>query len=74
VKIFFFRNEELQTSLTQIAIGKLKSGETVPFHLHKSMEEVFYILSGNETFYIDDEKIDVKKIMHKNTCWIFTLN
>jgi mannose-6-phosphate isomerase-like protein (cupin superfamily) len=69
-KFVFFRNDEFQSPLTQIAIGTLNSEETVPFHLHESMEEVFYILKGNGTFYIGDEKIDVEK----NSCIKIPLN
>ncbi len=63
-KFVFFNNNELQSPITQIAMGILKSGETIPFHLHESMEEVFYILSGNGTFYIGDKMIEVEK----NSC------
>ena len=57
-KIVFFSKEELQTTITQIAIASLQKDEIIPFHLHESMEEVFYILSGNGTFYIEDENIN----------------
>jgi mannose-6-phosphate isomerase-like protein (cupin superfamily) len=60
-KYVFFREEELQSPLTQIAIGTLIAEEVVLFHIHESMEEVFYILSGNGTFYIGEEQYNVNK-------------
>lgn len=63
-KLVFFNKNELQSSITQIALGILDSGEIIPFHSHESMEEVFYILSGNGIFHIEDEKINVKE----NSC------
>jgi mannose-6-phosphate isomerase-like protein (cupin superfamily) len=57
-KIVFFSKEELQTEITQIAIATLQKDEIVPFHLHETMEEVFYILSGNGIFYIEDENVN----------------
>ncbi len=63
-KFVFFGNEELQSPITQVAICILKSGEFIPFHSHETMEEVFYIISGNGTFYIGDEIFHVEN----NTC------
>ena len=63
-KCVFFSNDDLQSSITQVAIGSLKPGENIPPHLHKTMEEVFYIMSGDGTFYIEDEKIYVEE----NSC------
>jgi mannose-6-phosphate isomerase-like protein (cupin superfamily) len=60
-KFIFFREDELQSPLTQIAIGKLKPEEVVPFHIHKSMEEVFFILSGKGIFSIGDEQFNINK-------------
>lgn len=60
-KFVFFQKNELLTPLTQIAIGLLKAGEVVPVHLHESMEEVFYILSGKGIFSIGDENFNINK-------------
>ena len=60
-KYVFFNDQELQTKLKQIAFGKLKSGEIVPFHSHQSMEEVFYFLKGEGIFFIGEEEYTVKK-------------
>jgi len=60
-KFVFFSKVELQNSITQIALGKLLAGECVPFHIHESMEEIFYILSGSAIFCIGDEQININK-------------
>ena len=60
-KFVFFREDELQNPLTQIAIGKLKAEEVVPFHLHESMEEVFFTLSGKGIFSIGEEHFTINK-------------
>jgi mannose-6-phosphate isomerase-like protein (cupin superfamily) len=60
-KYVFFREEELKSPLTQIAIATLNAEEIVPFHIHESMEEIFYILSGNGIFCIGEEQYNVNK-------------
>jgi mannose-6-phosphate isomerase-like protein (cupin superfamily) len=60
-KFVFFEDRDLQSLVTQIAIGTLKGGEKIPFHSHKSMEEIFYILAGNGIFYLDNEQFHVTR-------------
>jgi mannose-6-phosphate isomerase-like protein (cupin superfamily) len=60
-KFLFFNNKELESSLTQIAIGKLNAQEVVPFHFHESMEEVFFILSGEGIFSIGEKHFNISK-------------
>lgn len=60
-KFLFFNNDELESSITQIAIGKLNAQEIVPFHIHESMEEVFFILSGEGIFIIGDKHFNICK-------------
>ena len=60
-KFIFFGENELQSPLTQIAMGKLKAQEEVPFHLHESMEEVFFILNGEGIFSIGDQHFNISK-------------
>ncbi len=60
-KYIYFKQEELQSPLIQIAIGILKAKDIIPLHIHESMEEVFYVLSGNGIFYIGEEHFNVSK-------------
>ena len=51
---------DTETLLTQFAYGKLMPGEIVEQHLHPTMEEYFYIISGEGEYIIGDETFDVK--------------
>lgn len=39
-------------AITQIAITDLKAGEVAKAHLHNDMQEGFYVMSGEEQYYI----------------------
>ena len=44
--------ENCDSNLMQAAIGKLKSGEKVALHQHKTMEEFYYFKEGRAVFTI----------------------
>ncbi|MEO8710474.1 MAG: cupin domain-containing protein [Parafilimonas sp.] len=59
-KFVFLTQQDTQTALTQFAYGKLIPGEEVNQHLHPSMEEFFYFLSGEGEYVIDDIVYSIK--------------
>lgn len=48
--------DETATDITQIAVTCLKAGECIGEHMHRTMEEMFLILSGSVEFTSDGEK------------------
>lgn len=59
-RVFLSGNETL-TNLTQFCYGELAKDELIEPHLHKSMEEFFYFLSGKGSFIIAEKTFEVKK-------------
>ena len=53
--IIFINKNDCQSSLTQAALGKLKSGEKIEQHVHHSMEEFYYFESGKLNFHVADK-------------------
>jgi mannose-6-phosphate isomerase-like protein (cupin superfamily) len=53
-KHVFLENEEVLSNLTQTAIGSLKKGECIERHIHPTMEEYYYFLSGSASFDIEE--------------------
>jgi mannose-6-phosphate isomerase-like protein (cupin superfamily) len=53
-KFVFLTQQDTQTSITQFAFGKLMQGEDVEPHLHPTMEECFYFISGEGEYAIDN--------------------
>ena len=53
-KFVFLMQQDTQTALTQFAYGKLIPGEDVQQHLHPTMEECFYFISGDGEYKISD--------------------
>jgi len=53
LKYVFLKNEDTPTKLTQFAYGEFKPGEKCEMHLHKTMEECFYFLSGEGEYSIN---------------------
>lgn len=54
LKQVLLSNEETNTQITQIAITRLKQGETAKEHFHPNMLECFFIISGNLQIKIND--------------------
>lgn len=48
-------NDETVSAITQIAETVLKKGETAEMHSHQTMEEFFYILSGELEISVEDK-------------------
>lgn len=60
---------ETETGLTQIAVTKLKAEEVADEHVHKTMEEEFFFISGVTEVEIDGKTVvcragDFLKISH----------
>jgi mannose-6-phosphate isomerase-like protein (cupin superfamily) len=52
-KFVFLTQQDTSTAITQFAYGKLVQGEDVEEHLHPTMEECFYFISGEGKYFID---------------------
>ena len=52
------------SSVTQIAVTRLKKGEEVGCHVHKTMDEHYIILSGEGVMNIDGESFVCKDDMY----------
>ena len=55
---------DTESSVTQIAVTKLKKGEEVECHVHKTMDEHYIILSGEGVMDIDGESFVCKDDMY----------
>ena len=60
---------ETETGLTQIAVTKLKAGEVADEHVHETMEEEFFFISGVTEVEIDGKVVvcragDFLKVNH----------
>ena len=59
-KFVFLMQQDTQTALTQFAYGKLIPGEDVQQHLHPTMEECFYFISGEGEYKINNIVYSIK--------------
>lgn len=59
-KYVFRSNEELPNSITQIAYGYFEPQNYCDKHSHPTMDEYFYFIEGEGTYFVGDEKIDIK--------------
>ena len=69
LKRVLLNKAETETRLTQIAVTKLKAGEVAEEHVHKTMEEEFFFISGAAEVEIDGKVVvcragDFLKINH----------
>lgn len=56
-----FLHDALSLTSSEISISVMPAGATSPFnHVHKQNEEIYIFLSGNGTFTVDDEIIEIK--------------
>ena len=55
-KRVLFGKDETATDITQIAVTRLKAGECVDEHMHRTMEEMFLVLDGSVELNSDGEK------------------
>ena len=58
-KFVFLTQQDTPTAITQFAYGKLMPGEDVEQHLHPTMEECFYFISGEGKYVINNEMHDI---------------
>lgn len=54
LKQVLLSKEETNSNITQIAITKLKQGETADEHFHPDMQECFFVISGKLQVKIND--------------------
>lgn len=55
-------NGELRLTGSEVSINNLPAGVSVPFvHAHKRNEEVYIVLAGKGSFYIDGEEFAVEE-------------
>lgn len=57
IKKVLAANEETVSAITQIAETILQKGDVVEIHSHATMEEFFYILSGELEIYAESKVI-----------------
>ncbi|WP_153796926.1 cupin domain-containing protein [Foetidibacter luteolus] len=60
-KFVFLANEDTATKITQFAVGEFMPGEECEEHIHKTMEECFYFLSGEGIYTIDGVNYPLKE-------------
>lgn len=60
LKYVFLRNGETGTSLTQFAKGVFQVGEVCDWHLHPTMEEFFFVISGCGKYWLEEENYPLK--------------
>lgn len=56
-KWVLLNSQETSTSLTQIAVTRLKAGEMAKEHLHPTMEEFFLFQKGDAIMTVGEEQI-----------------
>lgn len=52
-KFVFRKNEEMPNATTQVAFGNFKPGEVCEEHVHPTMFEYFFFISGQGTYRIE---------------------
>jgi len=60
-KQVFLNNNDTATSITQVAYGKFLPGESCPSHVHTTMEECFYFISGAGEYVVDGKSYELKE-------------
>lgn len=60
-KFVFVKKEDVLSNLMQAAIGEIIKGDDINFHVHPTMEEYYFILEGEATFFIENEYEICKK-------------
>jgi len=59
-KFVFLSQQDTPTAITQFAYGKFLPGEFCEEHLHATMEECFYFISGEGEYKIDSVVYNIK--------------
>lgn len=57
LKQVLLASTETSSAVTQIARTTLREGEEVELHVHQTMDEHYYFLSGKGVMVVDDEAV-----------------
>lgn len=61
LKRVFLRNDDVDSQLTQFAYGTFLPGEVCERHLHPTMEELFYFISGEGVYTVGEDPISIRE-------------
>jgi uncharacterized cupin superfamily protein len=57
-----FIGKELGLTGSEVSLNRLPAGKGIPFvHAHKKNEELYMVLRGNGTFFVDGEEFPVQE-------------
>ena len=58
----YFIGKELGLTGSEVSLNRLPAGKGIPFvHAHKKNEELYIVLRGNGTFFVDGEEFPVQE-------------
>jgi quercetin dioxygenase-like cupin family protein len=58
----YFIGRELGLTGCEVSLNRLQAGKGMPFvHAHKKNEELYIVLAGNGTFYVDGEEFPIRE-------------
>lgn len=58
----YFIGKELGLTGSEVSLNRLPAGKGMPFvHAHKKNEELYIVLRGNGTFYVDSDEFPVQE-------------
>ncbi|HKK01804.1 MAG TPA: cupin domain-containing protein [Desulfuromonadales bacterium] len=58
----YFIGEQLGLTGSEVSLNRLPAGKGIPFvHAHKKNEELYIVLRGSGTFYVDGEEFPVQE-------------
>jgi uncharacterized cupin superfamily protein len=58
----YFIGKELGLTGSEVSLNRLPAGKGMPFvHVHKKNEELYIILRGNGTFFVDGDEFPVQE-------------
>ncbi|MDD5287424.1 MAG: cupin domain-containing protein [Desulfuromonadaceae bacterium] len=58
----FFIGKELGLTGSEVSLNRLPAGKGMPFvHAHKKNEELYIVLRGNGTFFVDGDEFPVQE-------------
>jgi quercetin dioxygenase-like cupin family protein len=46
-------------NITQVAVSVLETGQATELHSHPTMYEIYFVLEGEATYFIDDREYEV---------------
>lgn len=64
LKQVLFDSKDTDSAITQIALCNMKSGESVEYHVHQTMNEYYLFNKGNCILDVDGEEIDCHENMY----------